>query len=923
MGRILEIIQSDSLKWLRDQVDEFTATIMCDYLIECEKRCHNISLNCKHTKNFYDSVWGTIEINEGEIFILDSPLLQRLRHIKQLGLADLLYSSANHTRFSHTLGVLQTANVMVEQIEKEMFKKEKVVEDDVRQIVRLAAIFHDCGHMFCSHASERYFQKNYNASLYQKIDDTRFEINQAINIKPSVSELISVLMVNSNSVRKLLELIQNGLEKLQFDNNSQDKIIEKVCCMIWGFPYSQKTIPYSQVISGQIDADKLDYLKRDSHATGVPVAVDMSRIFQKLRIVETNENPRMIANNDGSEKIYKLAIAPAAINTIDQLVISRSMMFENIYYHQKTITSEDMLRYAMLYIDKSSNGFLDDFRGILALTDDMILSKDIEVLLKNNIEKFNITNIENFRKGCAILANIKNRQLFKRCVAFTDKNLTTVVPKENSAGFYARVIAGEVTKEREEFVNNIIQKVKELKEQLKGSGFSFNTETDIRILVTQVVTSEPLNSNIAIDTKSKKDRNMEFESDSWLQSRSSRKSQNYLVSYPEDRYLVYIATELVLLRDYGQLINDAIIYSEEDEEQINKLKKKLDEKGYYQEFNVLAPDETITIHTGEISNLVKKWSGYEFFDYYTGEGAKLDEAYIKMHIKQFIRYKENSSEFHKFVKAYLEMLSKMKIIFKADIVKSLQNNFKAIMKQEKCSVVDLKVCNIGSVQDSSAIIAYHVNILNISLGASWQTQPLEKVLETAEFGQRIVFLEDAFCSGKQILSIFETYMGIPLAERQTQEIHVSELTDQLKQKLRECRLIFSFIYYEKENEEFFNNRMKEIGLKNISIIANDVFPKGYFMEEVGNEEEASRSILKKYLIKAGHELLEYKALDKDGNKKPSWTEERINTSSLGYNNAQQLIAFIWNTPTYTITPLWLGVNKSEFRWIPLFPRIDK
>lgn len=920
MGSILTVIQSKELGWIREQIEDFTQSVMSEYLVECRERCKNLTLSPYHTKNFYDSVWGTIEINEGEIFILDSPILQRLRKIKQLGLADLLYSSANHTRFSHTLGVLQTADVMAEQIEKELKRKHGIIEKDMRQITRLAALFHDCGHMFCSHASERYFQKHENALLYDRIEKTQYKFSH-LNISPSLSELIAILIVNSNAVRQLLDIIQNGLVDFQFDFHNQDEIVEKICCMILGFPYSEKTIPFAQIISGQIDADKLDYLKRDSHSTGVPVAVDMSRIFQKLRVVEADKSYQMIAKHEEIANVYKIAIAPAALNTIDQLVISRAMMFENIYYHQKTITAEDMLRYAMYKIDMSTTGVLDDFRNILLLTDDIIVSERPEKNLKSFIKKIVIKDKEQFKEACEILRKLSNRQLFKRSVAFTDRNLTKVIQKDGLNDFYSRIIGKNILNEQEAFIRQVTDKVNELKQILSGSKFYFNKRTDIRLLIAPGVSTSSQDSNIAIDTKTRKDRNMEFEADNWLKSRSSRKSQNYLVTYSEDRYLVYIATEMVLLREYGVLINDTIIYSDEDENQINELKSYLDARKCFDELHMLAPDAVVDSYIGKINELVEKWRQYEIYNCKAEKSVKMDASYIKTHMKQYIRFRSELGNFDAFVKEYLDMLSNVVIVSKEKIATALQKNFKKILENESCNKNELQICNIGTAQDGSAIVTYHVNIVNQCMGTSWKARALERILEEAQENQRIVVLEDAFCSGKQILSIFETYMGIPLEERQTKEVHVEELRPELKEKLQKCKLIFSFIYYEKNNMDFFIKRMNEIGLLNISINAQDTFPSPYFDADAGTENE--KSIAKAYMQKAGKVLIDYKAHDEKGNRKSSWTDERMQSSILGYNDAQQLIAFSWNTPTYTMTPLWMGVDTDKLKWIPLFPRIDK
>ena len=115
--------------------------------------------------------------------------------------------------------------------------------------------------------------------------------------------------------------------------------------------------------------------------------------------------------------------------------------------------------------------------------------------------------------------------------------------------------------------------------------------------------------------------------------------------------------------------------------------------------------------------------------------------------------------------------------------------------------------------------------------------------------------------------------------------------------------------------------MNEIGLQNISIIAQETFPEPYFNAEFDTDNV--KSIVKAYMQKAGKELIVYKAHDGNGNRKDAWTDERMQSSILGYNDAQQLIAFSWNTPTYTMTPLWMGADTDALKWIPLFPRIDK
>ena len=865
-------------------------------------------------------MWGTIEINEGEILILDSPILQRLRYIKQLGLANLLYASADHSRFSHTMGVIQTAETMQKQIEKELNKEGVQTDSDVNQIVRLSAIFHDCGHMFCSHASERYFQKNPRFSLYEEVREVQNYINDRLSIKPSLSEILSVLIVQSEAVGSLLEIVEKGLVSVNIQKANKDCVIEKICCFIWGYPYSEKLLPYAQIISGQIDSDKLDYLKRDSHSTGVPAAVDMSRVFQKHRVVQSNKNYKMKSTTEEDvDTRYTIAIAPAAINTVDQLIISRYMMFENVYFHQKTLTAETLLRYALEKLCESTNGLFDNFRNIIILQDNDVIHTDFDLIIRKRVPDLKIADEEEYNSACQILSDLAKRKLFKRSLAFTNENLIDVGHKEME--FYSKIFKDKILDEQEKFVTLVKQKVEESKKILGDKKYHFNDKTDVLLIISPDISNANINSNLAIAEKNDKNRDMEFEADSWLKSRSSRKPQNYLVTYAEDRYLVFIVVEYILLVHYGLLISDSVIYGEKDINYIEKLKIALDEENFYKDAYAIAPNEEIKRYNRDIEQLVKNnWKHYELISADNGFAYDMDISYLSTYIKQFYQFRDQIGEYAIFVDACIEMLKQIRIISKSEIIKTLKHNFHKIIEKENSSFGRLKICNIGNVQDGSAQIAYQVNSINEAFNSKNRVTSLEEALKFSEEGQIIVFVEDAFCSGKQILSIFETYMGIPVEERQTQEEHVAELSDADKEKLKKSKLYFSFIMYNKDNKRKFVERLSEIGLSNVNLVAHEEFPEKYFEKE---EVDEKKRILKKYFEAAGKLLIEKKAVDEKGNRKEKWTDDRMSKSILGYNDAQQLIVFAWNTPTYTLTPLWMQEQINGSEWIALFPRIDK
>lgn len=929
MGKLREILGGDDsfqeLTKLKTEVNRFVSSELETYNAKVYHYCQQHAISADNIKNFYDAVWGTITVSEGEKLILDSPILQRLRNIKQLGLADLLYSSANHTRFSHTLGVLFTASSMWQQIERELNRKQIPFDKDVETTIRLAALFHDCGHMFCSHASERFFQSDTSYTRQKEIQKIRNFFNRKLNIKPGLSEIMSCLIVFSPHVRDLLNSVQHGLKDLKLTNdNALNDFAEKICCLILGLPYSLQTVPYSQIISGQIDSDKLDYLKRDSYATGVPVAIDMSRVFQKLRIVKTDKHYEMISNPSSSPMAsYRLGIAPAAINTVDHLVISRYMMFENIYFHQKVLTAEETLRYALRKISKCSTGILDDFSTVLRINDAQIISERFCDIAKN-LPGYTVNDKNEFKDALRILKDVSKRVLFKRCISFTTNNITFV--GETETNFYTDVFIDQKENEQKLFIERVTEEVKKVKELLNGI-YGCNKDTDIILIVTPPISTISLNSNMAIADKKNHDRNMVFESDSWLKSRTSQKAYNYLASYEEDRHIVFIAAEKVLYKYYGLLLNDTIIYDENDERLIAKLKKDLDKKQYFSDAYSLLPDDEILRFRGELEALVDKWQGYERFNPANATSQAIDLTTIVSYIKQFYRFREELGDYDVFVKGCIELLKNILIISKKDIIDSLITNIQEVQKLSGASFSEIQVCSLGTLQDSGSQIAYHLNEVNDILkkqlaegfGVVYKVKLLNE-LQECNIKRVMLFIEDAFSSGKQITSIFEELMGIDEAERQTQESHGQELPDVIKEKIKQSQLYFSFIFYNKQNENEFVEKLKKLGLTNINLIPYKDFPEGYFKRS-DVQSRADYQLTKSYFEKAAEILLQDKATDENGAYRTNWNEERLKNSLLGYNDAQQLIVFPWNTPTYTITPLWLYSKKEN--WFSLFQRIDK
>ncbi len=229
-------------------------------------------------KIFNDPVYGFINIPDESIFdILETPYFQRLRNIKQLGMSHLVYPGALHTRFHHAMGAMY---LMGQALEILRFKGHDITDKEALAVTQ-AILVHDIGHGPFSHALEN--------TLVDNIHHER---------------LTGMFM------ERLNETLPHSLdEAIQiYHNNHPKKYLH-------------------QLVAGQLDMDRIDYLNRDSFFTGVSEGViSWDRIIKMLNIAED-----------------KLVIDEKGIYSIEKFLIARRLMFWQVYLHKTVIAAENMM----------------------------------------------------------------------------------------------------------------------------------------------------------------------------------------------------------------------------------------------------------------------------------------------------------------------------------------------------------------------------------------------------------------------------------------------------------------------------------------------------------------------------------------------------------------------------------------------------
>ena len=418
----------DEIQWLKNEVDSFVQKQMTSYLALLKHRVENALLPAS-PKVLRDAVWGNISLSAAEVTLLDAPIIQRLRKIDNLGLASLIFPGATHSRFEHTLGVTYVAGKMASNLQQKYqpdINDQHLLLSPV-ELVRLAAIFHDTGHIFYSHTGERYFSSpSYTRSAM--ITETLAKMANHLKMSHiSLGELLSALIMTSESIIELIRIAFSATAAFNtLDERKQHAKAKKIAYLaaelILGFSSKDNLSLYTGIINGPIDADKCDYLARDALQTGVPVLFDLERLIEKLVSVT------IPTEKNGQHVQQTLGIHQSALASVEELTLSRRLMYEKVYYHPKVQTAETMLSEALRLIETSAPDFFSHFDHILRLNDHDLIHWEAKQALQDWAIRLNvpIINLNQLLQAGQLLEDIAKRQLLYRIIEIPERFLGKV-----------------------------------------------------------------------------------------------------------------------------------------------------------------------------------------------------------------------------------------------------------------------------------------------------------------------------------------------------------------------------------------------------------------------------------------------------------------------------------------------------------------
>lgn len=287
-----------------------------------------------------DPVHGTITLSNDEVYVIDTPEFQRLRSIKQLGFSEFSYPAGTHNRYLHSIGVCHLAGRAFDQIFNDkvegsvysfQFSNQKVRER-LRQCFRLAALLHDVGHGPLSHVTEEVMPplKDLNVKAYATRSQAVYQLGLAEKTERKADhEDYTIKYITDSPLTEVL--IKH------FPNMTPQHIvclIDKTLACPDDF-FMDQGVDFrpilSQLVSSELDVDRMDYLERDSYFCGTNYGnIDTEWLLANLKAHPVNN------------QIY-LGLNRRALYTFDDFLLSRHHMNLMVYFHHKSVIYEEML----------------------------------------------------------------------------------------------------------------------------------------------------------------------------------------------------------------------------------------------------------------------------------------------------------------------------------------------------------------------------------------------------------------------------------------------------------------------------------------------------------------------------------------------------------------------------------------------------
>lgn len=885
-----------------ERVEAFVAGCLAPYLA----RLRELSVGSIKAKEFNDAVWGTIALDSAEVVVLDSPMLQRLRRIRQLGVAQLVYPGANHTRLEHSIGVAHQVDRLISAVSNHAGEPHFGSLGDIwQQSLRMAALCHDVGHGLMSHVVENALRSNENCENLI----LAFQRQMGKDTASQLSEMAAYYMVRSDPFREMLA------HALRIGGRPADPdLADRISDCIIGQSNDSDFPLIHEAISGPFDCDKLDYMTRDAMMCGVPVVTDVTRLTQKIRAVSlaTADLPEGIAGavNETGRPHTIVAVARSGASTLHEVSLGRSLMHDKIYRHHKVRATEAMVAAVVSQIGV----VLDEYSPLIPLSiyDDQFLSLDADRI--NGLIASSGRAVPEVAVAVAadLAGRIRERDLFVRAFAFSQKMPADPYKDDPAQRSAIELLIRDTDdgESRAEITHAIVAQVRAMLEALDrpsyletlfpgGDPFPY-----IRIdppIVKKTTTTDTDQSRTYLIDHDHRLISMgvvSAETRGWADAYINTRDVGFVFCPRELSALVHLATEVVFRVDRGVHVTPAMhSYAKAGTENSDELRDELFKAGYYTNLpRDLRPLPEFLRKAGttvRIRTAATRLAGY--MGPVRGQeperlrGGSVSEERVRDWVAQF-----DDPELA------LVLVENIHLIDRFDVA----NAIRTFLNGHSGQFSRPAFVPIGQAKDGSTILTYYSGDIAGEFDASVLSLP-----EAITSGRPLVFVDDFIGRGSSITSVFQAMFGASVTENLDEE-RPPALSGDVLDLLRSRPIGIVTAAGTPGGRDYIKSRLTELGISPLVSSLRDTEQIPTIFSALDKFPSDRVDDFQEALLEVGKLLIH----DSDSDK----TDSR----ALGYGNEGLLLISPFNTPTMTLTALWRTGNDA-LTWRPLFPRRPK
>ena len=690
------------------------------------------------TREINDPIWATISLTPFETVIVDSPLFQRLRRIRQLGVVHWVYPGCVHTRFEHSLGALHQVQQLVDSINRAAAQNETPALNQERAaLLRFCALCHDVGYGAMSHVLE-------NAVIsFEKVNEIFLQFGRKHKIAPPLSEIVAYHMLGSPVFS---EMVQQARAVTTGPHPPPD-LVERTQKAITGQIVDAEMPIFHELISGPFDADKLDYMQRDAVMAGIPAITDVPRLVRKVRArwVERNQLPPRIAKHVDDRPLYLMfGIAFSGARTLDELLIARVLLFDKVYRHQKVRALEGMVARLLEALASVYEG--DVFEILFLFSDESLLQVD-RFLPGTKGFDLSVSGGAKFGIIQDLCSRLRDRRLFVRAFVFA-MHFPELDKDTNSH----RGMAKFVDEAQSSRIGSLVEEIaKEIKTVIAKLGGAVKTPSDTT-----------LRSHLWLDPPTKRDHSEKVahaillkengdlirysehsrEVPRWAQAYLAKKDVGYLFCVPELQTCAFLAVEKLVADGKYQfrIPKSALAYLKLDDQQISEFRERLHDEGYYQSVPFTTRpwrSRLRTAHTKQCcESIVESLRGY-VGPPSDSEAVQLSNERIQLWLAQF--------EDDALIDVALRVLEKIRLFGRTEFAAAVRTFISANEAFANGIIVPL-----GDPKDSGSVVAY------LGQDTGLEVRPLGEALGQS---RPIILVDDGIGSGSQADDIVADWFG--------------------------------------------------------------------------------------------------------------------------------------------------------------------